>query len=132
MSSSSAPQALELASALSFWMSTREALIRALAVVVSQGDFKVPPYPAIALRLQRMLADERSSLNDLAKVVAADPALAATVLAAANAAVGASAPITKLDRAVARLGARTVGAIAMASGVSAAAVSRRRVFAHAL
>jgi len=123
MSSSSAPQALELASALSFWMSTREALIRALAVVVSQGDFKVPPYPAIALRLQRMLADERSSLNDLAKVVAADPALAATVLAAANAAVGASAPITKLDRAVARLGARTVGAIAMASGVSAAAVS---------
>lgn len=104
-------------------MSTREALLRALTVVVSQGDFTVPPYPAIALRLQRMLADDRSSMGDLAKVVAADPALAATVLAAANAALGGSAPITNLERAVSRLGARAVGGIAMASGVSAAAVS---------
>jgi HDOD domain len=50
--------------------------------------------------------------------------LAATVLAAANSALfGATAPITSLNRAVNRLGARTVGSIAVATGVGASAVT---------
>ena len=37
-------------------MSNTEAMQRALTDVVSRGDFTVPPYPAVALRLQRLLA----------------------------------------------------------------------------
>jgi HD-like signal output (HDOD) protein len=105
-------------------MSQREAIVLALASVVSKGDFKVPAYPAVALRLQKMLAGDRYSTTDLSKVIAADAALAATVLAAANSALtGAGPAVTNLNDAISRLGARSVGAIAVASGVSAAAVT---------
>lgn len=105
-------------------MSNTEAMERALTDVVSRGDFVVPPYPAVALRLQRLLAREGYGVGEVADVLAADAALAATVLAAANSALlGANSPITSLSRAVNRLGARTVGAIAVATGVGAVSIS---------
>jgi HD-like signal output (HDOD) protein len=105
-------------------MSHTEALRLALAGVVTEGDFTVPPYPAVALRLQRILATDRYGLADIADLIGADAALAATVLGAANSALfGVGPPITNLSRAVGRLGARTVSAIAVACGVSSAAVS---------
>ena len=101
-------------------MSNTEAMQRALTDVVSRGDFVVPPYPAVALRLQRLLAREGYGVAEVAEVLAADAALATTVLAAANSALmGGSSEITSLSRAVNRLGARTVGSIAVASGVGA-------------
>ena len=60
---------------------------RALTDVVSRGDFVVPPYPAVAMRLQRLLAREGYGVGEVADVIAADAALAATVLAAANSAL---------------------------------------------
>lgn len=105
-------------------MTTTGEIALALAGVVERGAFTVPPYPAVALRLQRLLASETYSVDDVAGVLATDAALAATVLATANSAVhGSGLPITSLSRAVNRLGARTVGAIAVASGISAAAVA---------
>ncbi|RYZ02855.1 MAG: HDOD domain-containing protein [Myxococcales bacterium] len=105
-------------------MSNIEAMRRALTEVVSKGDFTVPPYPAVAMRLQRVLARDNYAIADVADVVATDAPLAATVLAAANSALVAGAsPITSLSRAVNRLGARTVGSIALASGVGALATS---------
>jgi HD-like signal output (HDOD) protein len=105
-------------------MSNTEAMQRALTDVVSRGDFTVPPYPAVALRLSRLLAREGYAVGEVADVIAADAALAATVLAAANSALlGAISPITSLSRAVNRLGARTVGSIAIASGVSSVAIT---------
>jgi HD-like signal output (HDOD) protein len=105
-------------------MSNTEAMQRALTDVVSKGDFIVPPYPAVALRLQRVLARDGYAVSEVADIVAADAPLAATVLAAANSALhGGAAGITSLSRAVNRLGARTVGTIALASGVGALAVS---------
>jgi HD-like signal output (HDOD) protein len=105
-------------------MSNTDAMERALTDVVSRGDFLVPPYPAVALRLQRLLGREGYGVGAVAEVLAADAALAATVLAAANSALlGANSPITSLSRAVNRLGARTVGAIAVASGVGAVSLS---------
>ena len=67
-------------------MSNTEAMQRALTDVVSRGDFVVPPYPAVALRLQRLLAREGYGVAEVAEVLAADAALATTVLAAANSA----------------------------------------------
>lgn len=105
-------------------MSNIEAMRRALTDVVSKGDFSVPPYPAVAMRLQRVLGRDNYAIADVADVVATDAPLAATVLAAANSALLAgAAPITSLSRAVNRLGARTVGSIALASGVGALATS---------
>ncbi|HVY27961.1 MAG TPA: HDOD domain-containing protein [Polyangiaceae bacterium] len=105
-------------------MGNSEAMERALTDVVSRGDFVVPPYPAVAMRLQRLLAKESYGVGEVADVIAADAALAATVLAAANSALlGATEPISSLSRAVNRLGARTVGAIAIASGVGAVTVT---------
>jgi HD-like signal output (HDOD) protein len=90
-------------------MSNAKAMQRALTHVVSRGDFVVPPYPAVALRLQRLLGKDGYGVGDVAEVIAADAALAATVLAAANSALlGGASPITSLSRAVNRLGARTV------------------------
>lgn len=105
-------------------MSSTEAMHRALAAVVSRGDFVVPPYPAVALRLQRLLARDGYGVGEVADVIAADAPLATSVLAVANSALlGGAAPITSLSRAVNRLGARTVGAIAVASSVGAGMLS---------
>jgi HD-like signal output (HDOD) protein len=105
-------------------MGNSEAMQRALTEVVSRGDFVVPPYPAVAMRLQRLLAREGYGVGEVADVLTADAALATTVLAAANSALlGSGAPITTLSRAVNRLGARTVGAIAIASGVGAITIT---------
>lgn len=101
-------------------MSSTEAMHRALSGVVSAGDFVVPPYPAVALRLQRLLARDAYAITEVADLISADAALAASVLAVANSALlGGASPITSVSRAVNRLGARTVGAIAVASSVGA-------------
>lgn len=105
-------------------MSSTEAMQRALTGVVSRGDFVVPPYPAVALRLQRLLARDGYGIAEVADIIAADAALATSVLAVANSALlGSAAPITSLSRAVNRLGARTVGAIAVASSVGATSLA---------
>ncbi len=110
-------------------MSNTEAMGRALTDVVTRGDFSVPPYPAVAMRLQRLLARDGYGVAEVADVIAADAPLATTVLAAANSAAGAAAaPITTLTRAVNRLGARTVGSLAMASGVATVAVTAGVLF----
>jgi HD-like signal output (HDOD) protein len=110
-------------------MSNAQAMERALTEVVSRGDFTVPPYPAVALRLQRLLAREGYGVGEVADVIAADAPLAAGVLAAANSALlGSAGAITSLSRAVNRLGARTVGSIAVASSVGAVALSNGVLF----
>jgi len=106
-------------------MSSAEAMLRALQGVVSREDFTVPAYPAVALRLQRLLASDGYGVSEVAEVIAADAALAATVLAAANSGLlGAGSPVTSLRHAVNRLGARTVGSIAIASGVGSVATAK--------
>jgi HD-like signal output (HDOD) protein len=110
-------------------MSGTEAMLCALAQVVTQGDFTVPPYPAVALRLRRVLENDRHGAADIVNVIATDPALAATVLAAANSALfGNGSAITSLPAAVGRLGARTIGALAIVSGMGTTAVAAGVLF----
>jgi HD-like signal output (HDOD) protein len=110
-------------------MSNVLAMERALTDVVSRGDFVVPPYPAVAMRLQRLLARDGYGVGEVADVIAADAPLAASVLAAANSALlGAGGAITSLSRAVNRLGARTVGSIAIASSIGAVAMATGVLF----
>ncbi|HYP89610.1 MAG TPA: HDOD domain-containing protein, partial [Polyangiaceae bacterium] len=74
--------------------------------------------------LQRLLARDGYGIGEVADIIAADAALATSVLAVANSALlSGAAPITNLGRAVNRLGARTVGAIAVASGIGGTSLS---------
>ena len=94
-----------------------------LAEIVARGDLAVPPYPAVALRLQRTLARPNHGMGEIADALSADPALAARVLGVANSPLyrGAS-DITTVARAVNRLGSRTVASIALAAGIGSAAM----------
>lgn len=97
-----------------------------LAEAVARGDFPVPVYPAAAMKLRKLLANERTNATEVVDVVASDPALAATMLKLANSALYRpdGAPITTIGRAVHRVGMRALGSVAMASGVGAQACTR--------
>lgn len=95
-----------------------EALRRALEDIVKRAQFKLPPYPAVALRLQRILARPNYQIHEVADAISADPALAARVLGTANSALyRATDDITTVARAANRLGARVLYSIAIAAGV---------------
>lgn len=100
-------------------------LIAGLEELISRGDFVVPPYPAAALRLRRLVNTGNFGLAEVADTAASDPALAATLLRLANAAAyrGNGPAITSLHRAVHRLGAKSVAALALTAGISSAALS---------
>jgi HD-like signal output (HDOD) protein len=102
---------------------------RALGEVVERGDFQVPPYPAVALRLQRIFAKPNYSLGEVADTIAADPALAARVLSLTNSALyRATEEITSLPRAVNRLGTRAVSSLALAAGLGSSATQPGALF----
>jgi HD-like signal output (HDOD) protein len=106
-----------------------ETLGAALEDIVAKGTFDVPPYPAVALRLQRILARPNHGLAEVADAISSDPALAARVLGAANsAAYGATQEITTISRAVVRLGSRTVSALSLAAGLGVAATQAGVLF----
>lgn len=106
-------------------MSTSANLPRLLADVVARGDLVIPPYPAAALRLRRIVERDDFGLAEVADAAAADPALAAALLRVANSALYQSQGpvITTLGRAVHRLGARSVAAIATAAAVGSGATA---------
>jgi HD-like signal output (HDOD) protein len=79
---------------------------RKLAADLAAGDLKLPSFPDIAERVQRVLADERATPARVARILGSDAALAARVLRLANSAVfnPSGKPITDLPSAVSRLG----------------------------
>lgn len=89
-----------------------------LAEVVGRGDFEVPPYPAVALKLQRIFQRDDYGIGEISDTISADPALAARILGLANTALYRAADeITTLPRAVNRLGARVISSLALAVGI---------------
>lgn len=101
----------------------------ALQDIVARGDLVVPPYPAVALRLQRTLARRNHGLGEVADALSADPALAAQVLSLANSPLyRGTSDITTVARAVNRLGTRTVASLALAAGIGANAMQPGLLF----
>lgn len=86
-------------------------------------EVRIPPYPAVALSLDRLSRDPRSTLTDVTSVIAADASLAATVLRYASAAaMKASGPVT-LDAAVRKLGLEELTRVVIATTVGASATA---------
>ncbi|NNL67359.1 MAG: HDOD domain-containing protein [Myxococcales bacterium] len=82
---------------------------------LERGELELHPLPDIARRVLFAAGDVSSSAASLAKLVQQDPALASAVLRRANAAgLGAAAPATSVQHAIARLGTRRLSETAVA------------------
>ncbi len=84
--------------------------VQALASELSLGAVDIPGFPSIVTRVRQVLADESASAEKVARVVGADPVLAARLLKLANsvALLGTARPATDLRTAVSRVGLNAV------------------------
>ena len=91
--------------------------------LIRRDAINVPPYPAVAMRLQRLVGSDDYGMGDLQRVIGGDPVLAATVLRYANsAAFRGVTPTSTLETAVTRIGAKEVCKIALATSIGAHAI----------
>ncbi|HET9593934.1 MAG TPA: HDOD domain-containing protein [Anaeromyxobacteraceae bacterium] len=112
----------------------------AIVDLVSRGAVKVPPYPAVAMRVNELVRRDDFGLDELSKLVASDQALTADTLRAANSAFySRGTPVASLSGAISRIGAKEVVRLALASGLGTharapgpLAALKRRVWLEAL
>jgi len=93
------------------------------AVVPTSGV--VNPSQAICLQLLAALSDLDSSIDELERMVSADPGLSLRVLSAVNAAAGAGHQVTSLRQAVVLLGRRSLSAWGMLAALGGNPESKR-------
>ncbi|HET9991839.1 MAG TPA: HDOD domain-containing protein [Kofleriaceae bacterium] len=98
-------------------------LERALVARLDANKIKIPPYPAIATKLEQLSRQPRSSMTELATVVSSDPTLAATVLGRAHSAAHGGARVATLHEALARIGMQQLIEMALATGLGNGAVA---------
>lgn len=103
-------------------------LDQAIVDLVANDQVKVPPYPAVAFGIEKLLRDGDYGLDDLARLVSSDQVLAADVLRAGNSAFYArGAQVVSVKQAVGRIGAKDVAKLALASGLGAHATGGGRL-----
>ena len=91
--------------------------------LIKRDNVNIPPYPVVAMRLQRLIEEDDFSMGDLQRVIGGDPVLAATILRYANsAAFRGVTPTSTLEAAITRIGAKEVGKIALATSIGAHAI----------
>jgi HD-like signal output (HDOD) protein len=95
--------------------SEMETLVANLEHALDHRDLKLPSLPEVALKIRRALASDDVSLKEIARLLGADPALAARMLRVANSAMfyRGNRPITSLSVAVSQLGQKMVRNVAL-------------------
>jgi putative nucleotidyltransferase with HDIG domain len=89
-----------------------------LIALIQSDKVRVPPYPAIAMRLGILLKRPDYSMSELAALVTSDQALSAAVLRAANSAqLRGSAALVSLADAVVRVGSNELIRLAFTVGL---------------
>jgi len=84
-----------------------------------QGIVKVASLPSIYLKIEKAIADEKTSNNDLADIVAEDTALAAKLLRLANSAMFSfPSKISAIPQAVTIIGSRQLRDLVLACSVT--------------
>jgi len=80
--------------------------VRSLASELSGGRLDLPSFPEIAVRIRKVLADSKSSIDQVVRIVGSEPALAARLLRIANSASmnRSGKPVTELRSAISRIG----------------------------
>ena len=96
-------------------MDKRE-ILKKLAAEAAHGELNFQTNAAVTLRIQRAIDDPDAALSDIAKLVQAEPVLAARVVAVANSAAfnTSGRSFTDVRSAVSRLGLRTLRSLATA------------------
>lgn len=91
-----------------------------LAQEVSAGHVELPAFPDVAMRVRKVLADENVGADQIARIVGAEPGLAARVLALANSAAlnRTGKPITELKTAISRIGHNNVRTAAVSFAIT--------------
>ena len=93
--------------------------VQDLARELSSGRIELPSFPDVAIRVQRVLADEDVRPEAVVRIVGSEPALAAWVLRMSNsAAMSAGRQITDLRSAITRLGFNVVRSAAVSFAMS--------------
>jgi HD-like signal output (HDOD) protein len=89
--------------------------VRTLAGELSAGNVDLPSFPEIAVRVRRILADPKSSLDHVVRVVGSEPALAARLVRISNSASinRSGRPVVDLRAAINRIGYNMVRSAAM-------------------
>lgn len=92
------------------------AFVQDLALEMSAGKIEIPSFPDVAVRIRRVLADDNCDTGQIAKVVSAEPAMAAKLLQMANSAAlnPNGTRITELKSAIARIGFSNVRTASLA------------------
>jgi HD-like signal output (HDOD) protein len=92
------------------------AFVQALALEMSAGKIEIPSFPDVAVRIRKVLADDNCDAGQVAKVVSAEPAMAARLLQVANSALlnPNGTRITELKSAIARIGFANVRSVSLA------------------
>jgi HD-like signal output (HDOD) protein len=95
--------------------STMESLVANLESALDQRNLALPSLPEVALKIRRALANEDVSVKEIARLLGADPALAARTLRVANSAMfyRGNRPITSLNAAVSQIGHKMVRNVAL-------------------
>jgi len=101
--------------------SEREAFlfVQALAAELSRGEVELAGFPEVVARIRRVLADENVTTERVARVVGAEPVIAARLMRmAASAALNpAGKPVADLRSAIHRVGLNTVRSATLAFAV---------------
>jgi putative nucleotidyltransferase with HDIG domain len=85
-------------------------------IIMTAGD--LPTIPVVATKVMQLMDDENSTADDLARVVASDPAVAARVLKISNSSFyGAQRQIQTLPHAIMMLGFVTLKSVVVAASV---------------
>lgn len=104
-------------------MDKRE-ILHAIAAEAARGELVFPTHADVALRVQRAMDDPDCSVDQAARLIQAEPVLAARIVAMANSVAfnRSGRAITDVRLAVSRLGFRTVKSLATALAVRQMAV----------
>ncbi|MEP6548442.1 MAG: HDOD domain-containing protein [Gammaproteobacteria bacterium] len=89
--------------------------VRTLAAELSRGNVDLPSFPEIAVRVRKVLADPKSSVAQVVRVVGSEPVLAARLLRIANSASlnRSGRAVTDLRTAINRIGYNMVRSASM-------------------
>ena len=89
--------------------------VKDLAAELSTGKVDLPSFPDVAVRVRRVLADEKTTVDQVVRVIGSEPALAARLLKMANSAAlnRSGKSLTDLRTAINRMGYNMVRSAAI-------------------
>jgi HD-like signal output (HDOD) protein len=97
-------------------MTEGRSIVEAINANIEEGNLNIPVFNSVALRLQKVLARQDYGIDEVNKLIVADPGLASQVLRVSNSSFYAGLnKVTTICDAIVRLGASCVANIAMMS-----------------